>query len=159
MILPLLLILIISMITFIINYPTEVDLIKKSYLDMLWFTGVVWNFPIDVKFKSTNVFGWPRIAISVRSQSLLIVLLLYCINLYLIIVYNQRTMFTLQVYGLDFLGRDVVYGYGSALLPLSSGQHVIDVDMYTPMASSMLNQVIIPTYLCNIFVTCIFLYM
>ena len=83
------------MITFIINYPTEVDLIKKSYLDMLWFTGVVWNFPIDVKFKSTNVFGWPRIAISVRSQSLLIVLLLYCINLYLIIVYNQRTMFTL----------------------------------------------------------------
>lgn len=71
--------------------------------------GVVWNFPIDVKFKSTNIFGWPRIAIS--------------------------------VYGVDFLGRDIVQGYGSALVPLSSGSHVIDVDMYTPMPSSVANQI------------------
>lgn len=28
-------------------------------------TAVVWNFPIDVTFKSTNAFGWPRIALSV----------------------------------------------------------------------------------------------
>lgn len=28
-------------------------------------TSVVWNFPIDVTFKSTNAFGWPRIALSV----------------------------------------------------------------------------------------------
>jgi B9 domain-containing protein 1 len=26
---------------------------------------VVWNFPIDVSFKATNLFGWPRLAISV----------------------------------------------------------------------------------------------
>ncbi len=26
---------------------------------------VVWNFPVDVSFKSTNVHGWPRIALSV----------------------------------------------------------------------------------------------
>jgi B9 domain-containing protein 1 len=27
--------------------------------------GVVWNFPIDVSFKSTNLSGWPRLAVSV----------------------------------------------------------------------------------------------
>ena len=26
---------------------------------------IVWNFPLDVVFKSTNVYGWPRLAISV----------------------------------------------------------------------------------------------
>ena len=26
---------------------------------------VVWNFPIDVTFKATNAFGWPRLALSV----------------------------------------------------------------------------------------------
>jgi len=70
--------------------------------------GVVWNFPIDVTFKSTNVYGWPRIAIS--------------------------------VYGIDYLGRDVVRGYGSALVPLTPGQHVIEVDTYTPVATSTFNQ-------------------
>lgn len=25
----------------------------------------VWNFPIDITFKSTNIFGWPRIAVAV----------------------------------------------------------------------------------------------
>lgn len=71
--------------------------------------GVVWNFPVDVTFKSTNVHGWPRIALS--------------------------------TYGIDSLGRDVVRGYGSALVPLSPGQHVIDVDMYVPLATSTFNQV------------------
>jgi B9 domain-containing protein 1 len=70
--------------------------------------GIVWNFPVDVTFKATNVFGWPRIAVS--------------------------------VYGIDYLGRDVVRGYGSVLIPLSVGQHTIDVDMYTPLANSALNQ-------------------
>lgn len=37
-------------------------------------TAVVWNFPIDVTFKTTNAFGWPRIALSVR-----LVLRLRCI--------------------------------------------------------------------------------
>lgn len=31
-------------------------------------TAVVWNFPIDVTFKTTNAFGWPRIALSVRKD-------------------------------------------------------------------------------------------
>ena len=30
-----------------------------------WSKNYIWNFPIDAKFKSTNPFGWPRIAISV----------------------------------------------------------------------------------------------
>lgn len=29
---------------------------------------IIWNFPIDAKFKSTNPFGWPRIAVSVRQR-------------------------------------------------------------------------------------------
>lgn len=33
-------------------------------------TAVVWNFPIDVTFKTTNAFGWPRIALSVRMSRL-----------------------------------------------------------------------------------------
>lgn len=69
---------------------------------------VVWNFPLDISFKSTNVHGWPRIAIG--------------------------------VYGIDFFGRDVIRGYGSALVPLQAGLHTITVDMYRPLANSSLNQ-------------------
>jgi hypothetical protein len=29
---------------------------------------IVWNFPIDVTFKSTNPFGWPRLVLSVYSK-------------------------------------------------------------------------------------------
>lgn len=29
---------------------------------------VVWNFPIDIAFKSTNAFGWPRLVLSVRVE-------------------------------------------------------------------------------------------
>lgn len=68
---------------------------------------IVWNFPIDVTFNATNIFGWPRLAIS--------------------------------VYGIDFLGRDVVRGYGSALIPVSSGQHSIKVDMFTPLSTNPIN--------------------
>mmetsp|Transcript_6466 Transcript_6466/g.10580 ORF Transcript_6466/g.10580 Transcript_6466/m.10580 type:complete len:197 (+) Transcript_6466:116-706(+) len=68
---------------------------------------IIWNFPVDVKFKSTNPYGWPRIAIS--------------------------------VFGIDFLGRDVVRGYGSALVPLSPGNHVIDLPVYVPLSSSLLS--------------------
>lgn len=51
----------------------------------------VWNFPIDIAFKSTNVFGWPTLILS--------------------------------VYGFDFMGRDVVRGYGSLILPTISGTY------------------------------------
>eukprot|EP01034_Spumella_vulgaris_P026254 gene26254-32801_t len=44
-----------------------------------------------------------------------------------------------NVYGIDFLGRDVIRGYGSALIPLSTGQHQIEVEMFTPLATSTLN--------------------
>jgi B9 domain-containing protein 1 len=71
---------------------------------------IVWNFPVDVTFKSTNVHGWPRISFS--------------------------------VYGLDFLGRDVIRGYGSALIPVFPGNHAITVDMYKPLAGSALNNMI-----------------
>jgi B9 domain-containing protein 1 len=50
----------------------------------------VWNFPIDVAFKSTNVYGWPSLLVT--------------------------------VYGYDFLGRDVVRGYGSIKVPTVPGQ-------------------------------------
>lgn len=31
---------------------------------------VVWNFPIDISFKSTNAFGWPQLVISVSGMDL-----------------------------------------------------------------------------------------
>jgi len=71
---------------------------------------IIWNFPIDVSFNTTNVFGWPRIALS--------------------------------VYGIDYFGRDVIRGYGSALVPLSVGQHRIEIDMFVPLATSFINDVI-----------------
>ena len=70
--------------------------------------GVIWNFPIDVTFKSTNIYGWPRIAVS--------------------------------IYGVDFLGRDVIKGYCSAIIPLSPGQHLIIAPCYSPLSSSIVNQ-------------------
>jgi len=69
---------------------------------------VTWNFPIDLTFKATNAFGWPRLAIS--------------------------------VYGVDGMGRDVVRGYGSLLMPTTPGQHVRYVHTYTPISSSILQR-------------------
>ena len=69
---------------------------------------VIWNFPIDVTFKATNAFGWPRLALS--------------------------------VYGVDGMGRDVVRGYGSLLMPTSPGTHVKYVHMYRPINSSILQR-------------------
>lgn len=45
----------------------------------------------------------------------------------------------ISVYGIDFLGRDVIRGYGSLLVPLTPGIHKIQVDMFTPKAGSTLN--------------------
>lgn len=71
---------------------------------------IVWNFPLDISFSSTNVYGWPRIALS--------------------------------VYGIDFFGRDVIRGYGAVLIPLSTGQHEIEVEMFIPLSTSPLNGLI-----------------
>ena len=46
----------------------------------------------------------------------------------------------ISVYGVDGMGRDVVRGYGSLLLPTSPGQHVRYVHVYTPMSSSILQR-------------------
>lgn len=46
----------------------------------------------------------------------------------------------ITVYGADYLGRDVVRGYSSCLVPLSSGYHILDCQMYTPLATSSYNQ-------------------
>ncbi len=69
---------------------------------------IVWNFPIEISFQSTNVHGWPRISIA--------------------------------VYGLDFLGRDVVRGYASLLIPTSSGLYEEYVDTYRPISGSICHQ-------------------
>ena len=62
---------------------------------------VVWNFPIEISFQSTNPQGWPRLALS--------------------------------IYGLDFLGRDVLRGYASLMLPISSGRHTKYLKAYRPV--------------------------
>ncbi len=69
---------------------------------------IVWNFPIEISFQSTNIYGWPRISIA--------------------------------IYGLDFLGRDVVRGYGSVLLPIiSTGGRYEDIiiETYRPISGSL----------------------
>ncbi|CAM9252888.1 unnamed protein product, partial [Phaeothamnion confervicola] len=56
---------------------------------------VVWNFPIEISFKSTNAFGWPRIAISVsgrkpeRPQSRSPAIFFDCLPLYFPLLVTQ----------------------------------------------------------------------
>lgn len=71
---------------------------------------IVWNFPVDVTFKSTNPHGWPRLVVSVYSQ--------------------------------DMLGRYVVRGYGSVLIPCAPGRYTRVMRMFTPVASTWLQEVL-----------------
>ncbi|KAI9139035.1 B9 domain-containing protein 1 [Paraphysoderma sedebokerense] len=71
---------------------------------------IVWNCPLEIAFKSTNIFKWPQIVVS--------------------------------VYGLDGLGRDVIRGYGSVRLPITSGLHTLYVPLFVPIATSPFNQFI-----------------
>jgi hypothetical protein len=34
-------------------------------------SAMVWNFPIDLTFKSTNVYGWPQLVIGVHGNDFL----------------------------------------------------------------------------------------
>ena len=68
----------------------------------------MWNFPVDITFKSTNPFGWPQIVVS--------------------------------VYGLNVLGRDEVRGYGAVHLPISPGRHVLELPLFVPQPSSILQK-------------------
>ena len=70
----------------------------------------VWNFPIEITFQSTNMYGWPRLC--------------------------------LCVYGMDFLGRDVLRGYASMLLPINPGRHTNFVKTYCPVSGNVLQQFI-----------------
>ena len=65
---------------------------------------IVWNFPIEISFQSSNPHGWPRLVVS--------------------------------VYGLDFMGRDVVRGYASILLPAKPGHHTLYMKTYRPVSGS-----------------------
>ncbi|OQR82479.1 hypothetical protein ACHHYP_15963 [Achlya hypogyna] len=71
---------------------------------------IVLNFPLDMTFKTTNPYGWPRLVLS--------------------------------VYGMDALGRDVIRGYGSVLVPVAAGKHVKRVPLFKPQSSSKLQSFI-----------------
>lgn len=71
---------------------------------------IVWNFPIEISFQSTNTYGWPRLCLS--------------------------------VYGIDFLGRDVLRGYASMLLPINPGRHTKIIKTYRPISGNALQQFI-----------------
>uniref|UniRef100_T1IN05 Protein wntless n=1 Tax=Strigamia maritima TaxID=126957 RepID=T1IN05_STRMM len=77
---------------------------KRSYSNQ----NFVWNFPIDISFKSTNPSGWPRIVVS--------------------------------AYGLDFLGHDIVRGYGVTHIPITSGHQKKRIAMFVPESSSALQK-------------------
>lgn len=51
---------------------------------------MVWNFPIDISYRSVNASGWPQIAIS--------------------------------VWGPDWLGNEVIRGYGATHIPIAPGR-------------------------------------
>ncbi len=49
---------------------------------------------------------------------------------------------SLALYGLDFLGRDVVRGYGSVAIPPSPGEYHLFVEMYRPISGSVCHRVV-----------------
>ena len=73
-------------------------------------SAIVWNFPIEISFQSTNPHGWPRLVVS--------------------------------VYGLDFMGRDVVRGYASLLLPARPGGRTVYMKTYRPVSGSTFVRVV-----------------
>lgn len=75
-----------------------------------WGNEIVWNFPIEISFRSTNPQGWPRLVLS--------------------------------IYGFDFMGRDVVRGYASLLLPVSPGRHTKYLKAYRPVSGSWFVQAV-----------------
>ncbi|CAG2235888.1 B9D1 [Mytilus edulis] len=68
----------------------------------------VWNFPLDVTFKSTNPHGWPQLIV--------------------------------HAYGIDFLGKSVVRGYGVCHVPITPGNHKLRLPMFVPESTSMLQK-------------------
>jgi B9 domain-containing protein 1 len=73
----------------------------------------VWNYPLELVYKSTNVYGDPAANYFVGWPQLII-----------------------SVYGMDFMGRDVIKGYGCMRLPLTTGRFTKYVPTITPCATS-----------------------
>lgn len=107
---------------------------------------VVWNFPIDVTFKSTNPFGWPRLVLSIYSQVRAAVAGAVArardTGNFTLTHARTRTKTHAHVHlpqtAQDFLGRFVIRGYGSALLPTMPGSSVRLVRAFAPASSSLL---------------------
>uniref|UniRef100_A0A8C5TV37 B9 domain-containing protein 1 n=1 Tax=Malurus cyaneus samueli TaxID=2593467 RepID=A0A8C5TV37_9PASS len=76
-------------------------------------TTLVWNFPIDITFKSTNPFGcecWGHCGVQPCCQSP---------SQYHFLAGPQIVV---SVYGPDFFGHDVVRGYGAVHVPFVPGR-------------------------------------
>ena len=63
--------------------------------------------PVAWSLRSTNIFGWPQLALS--------------------------------IYGPDFMGRDVIRGYGTIHLPRKPGRHTLYIPLFTPDATTPVN--------------------
>ena len=71
---------------------------------------IVWNFPIEISFQSTNPYGWPRLALS--------------------------------IYGFDLLGRDILRGYASILIPINPGRHTKHLKIFRPVSGGKCQQLL-----------------
>ncbi|XP_063027688.1 B9 domain-containing protein 1 isoform X1 [Melospiza melodia melodia] len=92
-------------------------------------TTLVWNFPIDITFKSTNPFGcecWGGSGPGAKAPP------------------HPRFLagpqIVLSVYGPDFFGHDVVRGYGAVHVPFVPGRHKRTIAMFVPESTSRLQQ-------------------
>lgn len=54
--------------------------------------------------------------------------------------WSRRGSGSCQVFRVDDMGRDVVVGYGSVLVPTQAGRHERMVHMYAPQPSSLLQR-------------------
>ncbi|XP_057237274.1 B9 domain-containing protein 1 isoform X1 [Malurus melanocephalus] len=94
-------------------------------------TTLVWNFPIDITFKSTNPFGcecWGHCRVQPCCQSPS-----QCHFL-------AGPQIVVSVYGPDFFGHDVVRGYGAVHVPFVPGRHRRTIAMFVPESTSKLQQ-------------------
>ncbi|KAI1233653.1 hypothetical protein IHE44_0004092 [Lamprotornis superbus] len=92
-------------------------------------TTLVWNFPIDITFKSTNPFGcecWWGVLPCCQAPSHPHFL--------------AGPQIVLSVYGPDFFGHDVVRGYGAVHVPFVPGRHKRTIAMFVPESTSRLQQ-------------------
>ncbi|XP_065540806.1 B9 domain-containing protein 1 isoform X1 [Lathamus discolor] len=93
-------------------------------------TTLVWNFPIDITFKSTNPSGcecgpWgaaPALSSPLTFPSF------------------AGPQIVVSVYGPDFFGHDVVRGYGAVHVPFTPGRHTRTIPMFVPESTSRLQQ-------------------